>query len=122
MVLNYLQKQSLNLLNKKLKPSAIDFVEGLNYICQLCLVLKMALIWPNILLPFGKPALCAKLFCLSLISKMPIFYFNYTIYFGLLIFCCQIVAIYSLYQSPKIKQLFFVRKSKRQTEIYLITL
>ena len=33
-----------------------------------------------------------KLFCLSFIWYLPIFYFICTFYFGLLIFCCQSVA------------------------------
>ena len=35
----------------------------------------------------------SKHFCLSFVSFLPIFYLNYIYYFGLLIFCCQIVAV-----------------------------
>lgn len=45
------------------------------------------------LFKLGKLLFCLKLFCLSFICNMPIHYFIYTIYFGLLIFCCQSVAI-----------------------------
>lgn len=45
------------------------------------------------LLKLGKFIIILKYFCLSFISFLPIFYLNYIYYFGLLIFCCQIVAI-----------------------------
>lgn len=45
------------------------------------------------LLEFGKSLIFLKLFCLSFIHNLPIFYFIYTFCFGLLIFCCQSVAI-----------------------------
>lgn len=44
------------------------------------------------LLEFGKSIAILKHFSLSSISFLPTFYLNYTYYFGLLIFCCQIVA------------------------------
>ena len=45
------------------------------------------------LFKLGKFIIILKYFCLSFISFLPIFYLNYIYYFGLLIFCCQIVAI-----------------------------
>ena len=45
------------------------------------------------LFPLGKLLFYVKLFCLGFATKMPIFYFNYIFYFGLLIFCCQSVAM-----------------------------
>jgi hypothetical protein len=44
------------------------------------------------LFKLGSVNLYLKLFCLSFDTNVPIFYFNYINYFGLLIFCCQIVA------------------------------
>ena len=44
----------------------------------------------------GKLSLWLKLFCLSFIENLPIFYSICTFYFGLLIFCCQSVAMYKL--------------------------
>ncbi len=58
----------------------------------------------NRLLELGKLTRQLNLFCLSFMCVLPLFYFNYTIYFGLLIFCCQSVAIGLLYQSATIKQ------------------
>ena len=47
------------------------------------------------LLELGKFTLCSKLFCLIFTVKIPIFYFIYTIYFDLLIFCSQNVATHT---------------------------
>ena len=49
---------------------------------KLCLLLKL-----------GKLLSWLKLFCLSFVENLPIFYLICTFYFGLLIFCCQSVAI-----------------------------
>ena len=46
-----------------------------------------------LLFKLGKLSFYLKLFCLSFIQNLPIFYFIYIFYFGLLIFCCQSVAI-----------------------------
>lgn len=54
------------------------------------------------LLELGKFTLHLKLSCLIFAVKIPIFYFNYTIYFDLLIFCCQNVATKSLYHTQLI--------------------
>ena len=45
----------------------------------------------------GKFMVLLKLFCLSFIWKMPLFYHNYIFSCGLLIFCCQSVATLLLY-------------------------
>ena len=46
------------------------------------------------LLKLGVPLDIINYFCLSIIQIHTVFYFNYIIYFALLIFCCQIVATY----------------------------
>ena len=58
----------------------------------------------NSLFKLGKLLFYIKLFCLGFAAKMPIFYFYYIFYFGLLIFCRQSVATNILYQIKQIKQ------------------
>lgn len=58
------------------------------------------------LFKLGKLQIYLKLFYLSFIYNLPIFYSIYTFYFGLLIFCCQSVAmnfLYQIYRSKDIK-------------------
>jgi hypothetical protein len=78
--MNYLKNNDVDILLTS-KTGSLDFI-------------RLPAIF--FLLEFGSANLCTKLFCLSFDVNVPIFYFNYINYFGLLIFCCQIVAI-SLY-------------------------
>ena len=69
----------------------------IHYFRSTCLLFKLGKFKPEL-----------KLFCLSSVVKMPLFYFNYTIYSGLLIFFCQNVATHLLYQSQQRKQLLLL--------------
>ena len=90
--INFKNVFSINLVSQSKRKSR--FPQYLQGISALKLLFKL-----------GKSLPYLKLFCLSFIWNLPIFYFICTFYFGLLIFCCQSVATNLLYQSQQIKQL-----------------
>ena len=72
--------------------------------------------WTCLLFKLSKSLLWLKLFCLSFIWNLPIFYFICRFYFGLLIFCCQNVAINTLWHNRQLNQSIF-QQNKHAVEL-----
>ena len=73
-------------INKTIGENAYALSDGLLFFpCVACDLFKL-----------GKLLFCLKLLCLCFILRMPLFYFNYKIYWSLLILCCHCITFINI--------------------------